>query len=202
MVLYLIIVSISATLIGLFNGFFNLSAFTHGVPQLIALIIAGIIFQLLVDGAFALLGRLLPDGTFSQKHSIYKVPNFERKFYELIKIRKWKDKVLELGGLSGFKKNKIADPKNPDYLKIFIIESNRGIFIHFVSIFAGFLLLVVFPNSFILCISLPIAVVNALLNVLPVFVLRYNVPKLQVAYERARKKFALETEEDEDTVIA
>ena len=201
MVLYLIIVSISAVLIGVFNGVFNLAAFSAGIPQIILLIIAGIIFQLLVDGAFALLGRLLPDGTFSQKYSIYKVPNFERKFYEIIKIRKWKDKVLELGGLGGFKKNKIADPKNPDYLKMFIIESNRGIFIHFVSIFAGFLLLIVFPNSFILCISLPIAIVNAFLNILPVFVLRYNVPKLQVAYERACKKLMIESEEDEKTVI-
>lgn len=198
MVLYLIIVLISAATIGILNGVFNLSAFSAGVPQLIALIIAGIIFQVVVDGAFAIFGRLLPSSLFSPKSSFYNVPNFERKFYEFIKIRKWKDKVLELGGISGFSKSKITDGKNTEYLYKFIEESNRGIVIHFLGVFVGFLLMLVFPKQFAMCISFPIAVVNAILNILPIFVLRYNVPKLKVAYNRACKQTAVQASDDEE----
>lgn len=198
MILYLLTILISAIIIGVFNGIFNLSAFSAGVPQLIALIIAGIIFQFVVDGAFAIFGRLLPNGLFSPKCSIYNVSNRERKFYEFIKIRKWKDKVWELGSLGGFSKNKISDANNADYLYKFIEESNRGFIIHLIGLIAGFLLIAVFPRQYALCVSLPISIVNAFLNILSMCVLRYNIPKLKVAYERARKKAMLETNDDEE----
>lgn len=202
MILYLLTILISAIIIGVFNGIFNLSAFSAGVPQLIALIIAGIIFQFVVDGAFAIFGRLLPSSLFSPKCSIYNVSNRERKFYEFIKIRKWKDKVWELGGLGGFRKNKIADSKSAEYLYKFIEECNRGIIVHVLGVAAGFLLLVVFPQKYSLCVSLPIAIVNAILNILPIFILRYNVPKLKVAYNRACKQAVIQSNEDEEVVTA
>ena len=182
MVLYLIIVLISAVTIGILNGIFNLSAFSAGVPQLIALIIAGIIFQVVVDGAFAIFGRLLPSSLFSPKSSFYNVPNFERKFYEFIKIRKWKDKVLELGCFTNFHKDKIEDPKSPEYVKRYIIEANYGVVIHFALLFLSFAVIFFFPLKVWYCFALPVAIVSVFLNVLPLFILRYNLAKLNKLY--------------------
>ena len=43
----------------------------------------------------------------------------------LLSGKNWKDKVAELGFLGGFRKNKINDPANPDYLTTFLMESNK-----------------------------------------------------------------------------
>ena len=39
------------------------------------------------------------------------------KIYNKLKVKKWKDKIPEIGHFTGFRKNKISDPKNPEYIK-------------------------------------------------------------------------------------
>ena len=119
--------------------------------------------------------------------SFYSVGNKEKKFYDKLHVKNWKDKICELGGLGGFSKSKINDPKSEEYLERFIIESNKGVLIHIVIIFVGFLILLFPIPKYYLRIGLPVAIVNAFLNTLPIMVLRYNTPKLKIAYDRAVK---------------
>ena len=59
--------------------------------------------------------------------------------------------------------------------------------IHLVGVVLGFSLIFVIPFKFIWTISLPVCLVNVLLNLMSTFVLRYNIPKLEVALERAKR---------------
>ena len=55
-----------------------------------------------------------------------------------------------------------------------------------------------FPHpKFFLCLGLPIAIVNLFLNLLSMMILRYNIPKLMIAYERAKKMKQLNREKEE-----
>jgi len=144
------------------------------------------VVEVAINGVFAWLVHSLPKKWFLPEHKFFKVHRSERKFYEKIGIKKWKDKVWELGALGGFRKNKINDPTNPDYFTLFLIESNKGIMVHIAGVFVGFLCILLYP-AYVLTIGLPASIVGVFLNVLPIFVLRYNIPKLEVARERAKR---------------
>lgn len=51
----------------------------------------------------------------------------------------------------------------------------------------GFAVMLFLPFNFYVTIGLPVALVGFVLNIMPLMVLRYNTPKLKVAYERARR---------------
>ena len=85
---------------------------------------------------------------------------------------------MDLGAFTGLRKNKIADPKSVHYLRRYIEEANYGVVIHVACIFVGFLVMFFYPIKTWLFIGLPVGVVNAFLNLLPLAVLRYNLPKL------------------------
>jgi hypothetical protein len=109
-------------------------------------------------------------------------------------VRRWKDKVWELGGLGGFSKKSLKEPTNPKYIEKFIIECNKGVVTHRLSYPIGFLAMLTVDGLCAFTIALPIAVVNVFLNVLPTLVLRYNTPLLQKLLSRMNKKAALATE--------
>lgn len=180
MILYLSIIFVVATLIAIFNIIFTSTSW-----YIIVGIVAGATcFQILVDGLFALIVNNLPDKWFAMDKKCFKVSKKSQRLYEKLQIRKWKDKVLELGILGGFRKNKINDPNSPEYVEKFIVESNKGIVIHRIGYFVGFLVMLVFPFKFAFSIGLPVAITNMFLNILPVMILRYNIPKLMTLHKR------------------
>lgn len=71
---------------------------------------------------------------------------WERKFYEKIKIKKWKDHIPELGWLANFRKNKVIEPNNNIYVEKFLVECCYGETIHFLSLCLGFLILLIYPK--------------------------------------------------------
>ncbi len=135
---------------------------------------------ILVDALVATIARLLPKKCANHEYKAYAVSAKERKFYEKLKIRKWKDKVPEIGHFTGFRKNKVAEPKNVEYLERFLLEICYGEIGHFFGLFFGFAILLLYPiHSAWLAISIPVAIINALLNIPLLFVLRYNFSKLK-----------------------
>ena len=112
----------------------------------------------------------------------------ETSIYKKLRIRKWKDKVWELGGLGGFSKKKLADPTNPRYIEKFIIECNKGVMTHKLSYPIGFLAMLTLPGICAFTIALPVALVNLFLNILPTMILRYNTPMLISALKRLKRK--------------
>lgn len=184
MILYLSVIISCIIILSVLNIAFFLPMLELSAIQTIGIVILTIVAELAINGIFAWLVHSLPNKWFLPEHKFFKVNKKERKFYEKLGIKKWKDKIWELGGLGGFRKNKINDPNNPEYFTMFLIESNKGIMVHIVGIFVSFLCAFVYPAGF-LTIGLPASIVGVILNVLPILVLRYNIPKLQVARERS-----------------
>ena len=91
----------------------------------------------LLDLVCATVVHFMKNTWFDDKHRIFQVSKREKKFYEKLGIKSWKDKVWELGGMGGFSKSKMTDPNNPEYLWRFIIENNKGILVHILCIMIG-----------------------------------------------------------------
>ena len=183
--LYLIIISI-ATFITSFIVSYKLN---YKFIYVLSIMILGVILVILIDGLTAALFRSLPIKCANFKKRIFIVSKKEKFFYEKIKIKNWKDKIPEIGHFTGFRKNKVLDPKNSEYIKRFLHEICYGEMGHFASMFTGiFLLLIPWFKSFWIYLCIVIIIINAFLNLLPIFVLRYNSFTLYSIYTLLLKK--------------
>lgn len=187
MILYLLIISAAVvTISGIVTPIMNVNIVSAlGATSFAVLVVV------LIDGLTATLCRLLPTKFANHQRKLYTVSAKEKKFYEKLRIRKWKDYIPEIGHFTGFRKNRIADPKSVEYLDRFLLETCYGELGHILSVFTGFLLLLFFPISRIwLAVSTPVAFINALLNLPSLFILRYNSYKLEVLRKSTLKKQA------------
>ena len=184
MKLYLSTIGIAMSLIFLFNTVFTIASWYY----LLISVVWCTALQFAFDGTIAILINKMPNAWFGVNNRLYHVSALERKLYRFLKVRLWKDKVWELGGLGGFSKKKVNEPDNPEYVEQFIIECNKGVLTHRLSYPAGFLAMLTLPNVCALTVALPVAIVNLYLNVLPTLVLRYNTPMLKVLLDRLKRK--------------
>jgi hypothetical protein len=130
----------------------------------------------------------LPEKWFGHERRFFQVSAKEKKFYEKLKIRKWKDKVPELGQFTNFHKNKVAEPRNNVYLERYMLEAAYGEVIHLAGCFLGFVIIFFYPLKYWLCFGFPVAVINLIMNILPYFILRYNFYKMKVLYRSNERK--------------
>lgn len=142
------------------------------------------IVVVLVDGVTAFFIRRLPERWFLPENARFRVGEKERRFYRKLKIKAWKDKVPELGFFTGFRKNHLADAHDREYLGRFLMESNYGVVIHLANTLSGFLIVLI-PEVGV-SIGLPVALVNAVLSLMPMAILRYHTAPLLRLYERSR----------------
>lgn len=146
------------------------------------------VLQFALDGLVAILIRITPDRWYGVDNPHFSVAEWEKDLYKRVKVRLWKDKVWELGGLGGFSKKKLLSPDDPGYIEKFIIECNKGVITHRLSYPIGFLAMLTLGGVSSLTIALPVAVVNLFLNILPTLVLRYNTPMLRGMLKRLKRK--------------
>lgn len=151
--------------------------------------------QFAIDGGLAFIINKMPDRWFGVDNPLYYVSELEKKLYKRLRVKFWKDKVWELGGLGGFSKKHCTDPSDPRYIEQFIIECNKGVLTHRLSYPAGFLAMLTLSGVPVLTVALPVAIVNVYLNILPTLVLRYNTPKLQAILKRLKRKARLNIDE-------
>jgi len=144
--------------------------------------------QFILDGLVAIIIKKMPDSWFGVDNPLYRVSEWEREFYKRIKVRRWKDKVWELGGLGGFSKKELKEPNNPEYIEKFIVECNKGVLTHRLAYPIGFLAMLTLPNVCSLTVALPVAIINLFLNILPTLALRYNTPMLMLILKRLNRK--------------
>ncbi len=175
MKLYLSVIGVSMLVISAVNIGFRTAPWYY----IIALVVLCTALQFGLDGLIALLINKMPDRHFDADKPSYAVSAWEQKLYKKLKVRRWKDKVWELGGLGGFSKKNFKEPGDVAYVEKFIIECNKGVLTHRLSYPIGFLPMLLIPNVCAYTVALPVAVVNLFLNVLPTLALRYNTPKLQ-----------------------
>ena len=174
-------------------AFFNIVFKAASPLYVIIAVIFCTALQFVLDGTIALAINKLPDRWFGVDDPLYRVSKKERELYKKLKVRLWKDKVWELGGLGGFSKKVLKEPDDPKYIEKFIIECNKGVLTHRLSYPIGFLAMLTLPNVCAFTIALPVALVNLYLNVLPTLALRYNTPMLKAILERLKKKERIAT---------
>ena len=184
MKLYLSTIGIAMAVISLLNVCLGTAAWYY----VIIAVVWCTALQFALDGLIAIAINKMPDRWFGVENRLYHVSQRERELYKRLKVRLWKDKVWELGGLGGFSKKLLKEPDNPSYIEKFIIECNKGVLTHRLSYPIGFLAMLTLPNVCAFTIALPVAIVNLYLNVLPTLALRYNTPMLIAILKRLRKK--------------
>jgi hypothetical protein len=186
MKLYLTVIGAAMLIFSAINIIFDTAVWYNVI---IAVIVCTAL-QFALDGLIAIIINKLPDKLFGVNNPLYNVTEPEKKLYEKLKVRSWKNSVWELGGLGGFSKKNLTNPNSAEYIEKFIIECNKGVLTHRLSYPIGFLPMLFIPNVCAFSIALPVAVVNLFLNILPTLVLRYNTPKLQSLLKRMRRKAA------------
>ena len=184
MALYLSIIFVCMIIISGFNLLFGVDIYGFSPLYAVLGVVIGTLIMIVIDAIIAIVVIKLPKKWFDPYNKVFTVSPKERAFYEKIKIRAWKDKVF---AEIGFDKKTVKDTADNDYLYKFLIETGIAESMHFVSIFLGYVIIFIFPLEYIWCFSFPIASVNAFLQLLPVFIQRYNRPKLLKLYERNKK---------------
>ena len=187
--IYVSVILTASVIIGVMNGLFAFSAYDGNVWNIFLCVAVSVVGAIFIDSVFATIIRwILPKKWFSIDKKRFAAGNKERRFYEKIGIKKWKDKVIELGCFTGFRKNKIADPANNLYIERYILEANYGIVVHIACVFCGYLVCFIFPAHWY-SVGLPVGFVNMVLNTLPLMILRYNLPKLHALYRLNARRY-------------
>ena len=185
----------------LFNYLFNKEV---TINKILLILLMAVLCELILFGIISLSVRALPKKLFDYNNKIYKQEKWEIKFFNLIKVKKWKNLVPEMGEIFvGFQKSKVADINDSDYLAKFIEETCYAEFMHKIGAVSSFGILVLFPAKYILPVILPVCIFVSFLHVLPVIIQRYTRPRLIIAYNRAiRKNNTTENIMQEDAVTA
>ncbi len=145
---------------------------------IIIIAISSILGMIAINGLVALIFcKWLPKKWFIGEKKIFNPSKKECKFYEKLGIKKWKDLNIDLGKLNGFKKDKVSN--DPRYIERFILENNLGFVEHFVSLFVSIFAMFILPIKFWLPMGLPIVITSLILNIIPIMILRYNMPRLK-----------------------
>ncbi|MBQ3063675.1 MAG: hypothetical protein IJC99_02580 [Clostridia bacterium] len=179
MILYLFIITLSAAGITLANWLTKTPATAWGLLPTVLIVLGAVVAVILLDGLGAFLIRHLPERFFTAERRCFAVTKGECRLWRALGVRLWCHKIPELGGFSGFHKDHVREPRNSAYLARFLLESNYGVAIHLTNALTGFLLLLCFPT-----VTLPVAIVNLVLSLMPFGALRANTPGLQALYKR------------------
>ena len=196
MILYVCIIVIGViftTILSLSVGL-NFLSVTDG--EILITIIYTFFALFVIDALVAILVRILPKKWVNPFNKIYKVRPWETKLYLKLKVRNWKDKIPETGKvLAGFGKDKVLDMNDNRYIYKFMEETVYAEVMHVIS--AVLSIFVIFINLKLwYIVGLPMAIVNFVIQILPVIVQRYNRPKLALLYERNEKKSQREKQID------
>ncbi len=194
--LYFILITISVIFIfslnipiALHNTFSIGTIFLH---FFIAVAFCGLISFLIM-----LMIHKLPSKYFKPDLKFFKTFKIEKQIYKILKVKKWKDKVPELGKFGGFEKNKLKDPTNPKYLEEFLTDSCKSEAIHSLSAFLAIFMFFIIPKPFKLLIALPVFIVNFICHIMPVLIQRYMRPRLLTLYKLSKSRKQKEMLENE-----
>lgn len=165
--------------------------FAIGAATVVFDVVISVVAVIAIDAITATVVRwLLPENWFNGRNEFFAAGKSERLFLEKIGIKKWKDRIPELGSFTSFRKNKIQDPKNNEYVQRYITEANYGVAVHVAGIIFGFSIVFILPLDRCLFFGIPVAIVNAVYNGLSLAILRYNLPKLHQLYRINEKRAA------------
>lgn len=201
-----VIFSVLVLLTYIFNLIFLMPEFSFWYITLA--IIFSVVIEIAISGLCAIvICKLLPDKWFSHKIKFFDVSKKEYNFYvNVLKIKVWKDKVLDLGKLNGFQKKTMEESSNPEYLKKFIVECNSGFLEHVFSIILGSFVIFLYPKKLMWSMGIPTILISFIINYMSVAILRFNIPRLKTALrfaerQEGRRKIQDVTDDSEEDEI-
>ncbi len=189
MLMYLLIIFISLGIImGVTSYLSYVGMLDYSIKYVILATFIMFLFVFAINTICVCVPRYIcPKKSMNPEKKIYKVYKWEAKFYNKIGINKWKDKIPELGCLAGFVKTSVQTTDDPSYLFKFAEETVYAEVMHVSSAIFGWLILLIPPYDLMFNITFWIALVSCGLNILPIFIQRYNRPRLLRMYYRELK---------------
>lgn len=159
------------------------------IKYVIYQVVINVVYVLLIDIVVVLVFYFVfPKKWFNPISKNFKASERERRFYNFLRIRKWKDKIP--AGI-GFRKDRVYEKDNPDYIFRFLQDSAIAEKEHLVSALIGWIIIFLnpfTPLNFSVAFALPVCIVHFVLHMMPVMVQRYNRPKLILLYKRLNDK--------------
>ena len=194
MVLYLLIILIGMVLVAAGNAVYGVAAGTVSWWLPAVLTVGTVAALFICDLLFAFLIKSLPRKWFNPRRRIFRAGRCETRFYEFLRINKWKDKIPEVGKLVGYDKTKVGDLSAAN-LKMFLTETAYAEVIHYFCLLSGVIVSIVYfllpipqIQGFFWTVILPCSLVNFFLNLPPIFIQRHNRPRLIRIYDLLVKK--------------
>lgn len=152
-------------------------------------VIINVVYILMIDILVVILFYfVLPKKWFDPFSKSFRASEKERKFYNFVGIRKWKDKIP--AGI-GFRKDRVYEKDNPDYVHTFLVDSAIAEREHLWTLIIGWIIVFVNPFTplkYSLPFACPVCCTHFMLHLMPVMVQRYNRPKLILLYNRLKEK--------------
>lgn len=186
MKLYILISGVAMSLIAGLNIAFDLASPLWAVGG----VIFCVLLQIALDALIALAIHFTPDRLYPVESPRFRVSEGERSLYLKLGVRTWKDKIPDLGGITGFSKRRLRAPDDPAYIEKYIVECHKGVLTHRLCYPMGLFVVLSLPGLYHFTIALPVAVINVFLHILPTMALRYNTPMLQKMLRRLKRKAA------------
>lgn len=185
--LYFLIISLAMTIVEISAISFSLATGLMSLSRSVIMPFFVNAYVLVVLGVVALLMRIfIPRRFWNANKKMFYVSKKEIDFYNKLEIKKWKERVPEMGCSSGFPKNEIKSLEK-DYLWRFLQENCYAEFMHYVVAILGFTV-VFFLEGFDFIFATPILLANVILNIMPSIIQRYNRVKLKNIYEIVVKR--------------
>lgn len=184
MILYLLTILFCVAILISLNILFSVPFFGFNGGYVFFAVTISLIGVIVIDGIIAFLSHRLPKKCVNPFLKIFLVSKKEKLFYEKLGVKYFKNYLPDLGFLCNFRKRKIEQPKNKEYIFKYLQESCYGEIGHNISAIFGFLVIFILPLDYVYCFGIPIGVVNVVLNIMPTIALRYNRYKLINIYKK------------------
>ncbi|MCR4911793.1 MAG: hypothetical protein K5925_04650 [Bacilli bacterium] len=179
---YLIIIIVCSIIIYIPNAIVNPAGVDYPWAYYALAVVIYVLGEVLIDAIVAIIGRKLPEKMMNPKKGIILTRDWEMKMFEALKVKAWKDYMPDLGRFTNFPKGNLMDPLNNEYIKRYILEASYGVWIHYASVPASPLILLlgfIQPESVATwTVGVPVVFVNMVLILLPAWTLKYNLPRL------------------------
>lgn len=153
MLFYLFITLIVDVAFILINLGINHLIYNLSVVYIVLSILLGTIIVYLMDFVVFGLIYILPDKWFKKDLNFYKASEQQKQFYKKLGIKK---------------KDWISMGEN------IIAKKKKAFWAHIFATILGFLIMLVFPIEYWFIISVPIALMNFVLNGIPIMAIKYN----------------------------
>lgn len=124
---------------------------------------------------------------FNPNNKFFQIPKWEQRFYERIKVEKWKKLIPDFGKMVKFKKKiDFSQAKNAAFYHRFIYENINASILHFVDILLTPIFFVFLHKEFYITIGICGMLMIFILNIMPVMLQRYLRPRFIRIYNRLK----------------